>query len=196
MITENNIGKKTPYTYKEIIEIEYPDVWELARGCLTILENWQNMLVELLPLNKRLIPDYLKLRSIFGLSHFIWDKVNLYCHELAYCANNQNQTGIGEAQEKLYGIFDAFAKIDIFDIIEDKKTGFKKLEQVVGGFGDGTDFPVFDCWSFLDIVGTVRNNGWGDVGLCTAANHDTIPSGKDLIGFMESDEDNRMIRIY
>ena len=196
MITENNIGKKTPYTYKEIIEIEYPDVWELAHGCLTILKNWQNMLLEMLPLYRRLIPDYLKLRSIYGLSHLIWDKVNLYCHELAYSANNQNKTDISDAQKKLYGIFDAFAVIDIFDIIEDRKTGFKKLEQVVGGFGNGPDFPVLACWSFLDIVATVNNNGWDDVGLCAAVNHDTIPSGKDLPGFMESDEDNKMIRIY
>ena len=196
MHTVNDLGKKKPYTYKGIIEINYPDIWELAHKCLAVLENWQNMLVELLPDHKGLVPDYLKLRSLYALADYTWERINLYCHQMAYSANNQDQSGIDENRESLYGLFDAFANVDIIDIIEDGETGFQKLEQAVSGFGNGTDFYVLAGYRFSDIVGIVKNQGWNNDGLCTTVKEDTIPSGTNLGGFMDSEEDNKMIRIY
>ena len=196
MITVNDIDEKKPYTYKDIIEIEYPNIWELAHDCMKVLEQCQNMLVELLPIHKGLVPDYLKLRSLYALTGFIWERVNLYCHQMAYSDNNHDQSGIEENREKLSGVFDAFAGVDIIDIVEDGKTGFQKLEQAISGFGAGTDFYVLAGYRFSDIVGIVKYQGWNSDGLCTTVKEDTIPSGTNLGGFMDSEEDNKMIRIY
>lgn len=52
MLTINDLGKRLPYTYKEIVEIDYPEIWDLAQRCLQIAEAWQEMTVELMPLFK------------------------------------------------------------------------------------------------------------------------------------------------
>ena len=196
MITQDNIGKKRPYTYKEIIEIHYPEIWETAHECLKRLEVWQNLLLALLPDYKVLVPDYLKLRSIYGLAGFIWDNVNLLCHQLASGYDGQDQVDKVDVQKKLIGLFNAFGQVDIFDIIKDSKTGFQKLEQTVSGFGNGTDFPVLTSLSFQDIVGIVKNHGWNDDGLCKAVKDDATPSETNLGGFMDSEEDNETTIMY
>lgn len=193
MLTVNDFGKKKPYTYKETIEIHYPEIWETAHECLKRLEIWQNMLVELLPDYKRRVPDNLKLRSLYGLASFIWEKVNLYCHQLASGTDNQGQVDKDAVLEKLIGLFEAFDQVDIFDIVKDSATGFQKLEQAFKGFGD---YPVLAGYMFSDILGIVNTQGWNNDGLCTAVKEDTTPSETNLGGFMDSEEDNRMVIIY
>ena len=34
MLTINDLGKRRPYTFKEIVEIDYPEIWDLAQRTL------------------------------------------------------------------------------------------------------------------------------------------------------------------
>ena len=207
MLTINDLGKRLPYTYKEIVEIDYPEIWDLAQRCLQIAEAWQEMTVELMPLFKKrsMLLNYLKVRSLYGLAHYIVKQVNRFCHELASCENEQDQDGVDNAKIALADLFEAFGKVDALDIAKDSVEGFRKLEQAIEGFGERTDFHVMDCyskegchstWSFLDIAGTLKNGESSYDSLWEAVNNSPDPTKPNISGLMESEEDNKMIRIY
>jgi hypothetical protein len=95
--------------------------------------------------------------------------------------------------------------VDALDIAQDNTEGFRKLEQDVEGFGERTDFHVMDCyskegrhstWSFLDIAGTLTNGESSYDSLWEAVNNSPDPTKPNISGLMESEEDNKMIRIY
>lgn len=141
MLTIYDLGKRRPYTYKEIVEIDYPEIWDLAQSCLQITKAWQEMTVDLMPLFKKrsTLLNYLKVRSLYSFASYIAEQVNHLCHQLAFCANEQDQEGVDHAKIALVDLFDAFGKLDAFDIALDNIDGFLKLEQDVEGFGERTD---------------------------------------------------------
>lgn len=207
MLTIDNLGKRLPYTYKEIVELDYPEIWDLAQRCLQIAEVWQEMTVDMMPLFKKrsTLLNYLKMRSLYGFAYYIWNQVNSLCHELAYCKNNVDMEGVDDAKIALADLFEAFGKVDVIDIAQDNNEGFHKLEQAVEGFGERTDFHVMDCysqeglhttWSFLDIVGTLKNDESSNDNLWEAVNNSPDPTEPNIGGLMKSEADNKMIRIY
>lgn len=196
-----------PYTYKEIVEIDYPEIWDLAKGCLQIAEAWQEMTVDLMPLYKKrsTLLNYLKVRSIYGLARYVADQENRLCHQLAFCDNDQDHDGVDHAKIALADLFEAFGQVDAFDIVQDNKEGFHKLEQAVEGFGERTDFHVMDCyskedrhstWSFRDITGNLKHGESSRDTLWEAANNSPDPTKPNIDGLMESEEDNKLIRMY
>ena len=195
MITD---GKKMPYTYKEIVEINYPEIWDLAQRCLKISEVWQEMSVELMQTLKRrsLLLDYLKVRSLYGYADYIGKQVNLLCHELASCENKQDHDGVNNAKIKLAELFENFGKVDALDIAQDNTDGFRKLEQAIEGFGKKADFPVMPNWSFQDIVGALKNGDSYYDSLWETASNSPDPTQPDIDGLMESEEDNKPVRMY
>ena len=205
-------GKRLPYTYKEIVESCHPEFWNAATECINRVNGWQQMIVELLPKWKTIIHNYskqrnsenaqiallnyLKLRSIYGFAHLIWKQVNHTCHDLGVSSNNSDQDDIDQAQTKLISLFESFENVDVFDISQDETAGFEKLEQAVAGFGTRTDFQVMYSLWFLDIVGTIKNgNPWPDHFWELVLN-DSIPTAPNVGGLMESEEDNKIVRIY
>ena len=207
MLTIDDLGKRLPYTYKEIIEIDYPEIWDLAQRCLQITEAWQEMTVELMPLFKKrsMLLNFLKVRSLYGFAHHIGKQVNRFCHELASCDNGQDQDGVDNAKIALADLFEAFGKVDALDIAQDNTEGFRKLGQAIEGFGERTDFHVMDCyskegrhsiWSFLDIAGTLKNGESSYDSLWEEANNSPDPTKPDIGGLMESEEDNNLVRMY
>ena len=207
MLTINDLGKRLPYTYKEIVEIDYPEIWDLSKRTLQIAEAWQEMTVELMPLFKKrsALLNYLKVRSLYGLAYYIVNQVNRLCHELASCDNEQDQDGVDNARIELADLFEAFGKVDVIDIAQDNIEGFHKLEQAVEGFGERTDFHVMDCyskegrhstWSFLDIAGTLKNGESSYDSLWEEANNSPDPTKPDIDGLMESEEDKKLVRMY
>ena len=207
MLTIDDLGKRLPYTYKEIVEIDHPEIWDLAQRCLQITEAWQEMTVELMPLFKKrtMLLNYLKVRSLYGFAHYIGKQVNRLCHELASCDNEQDQDGVDNAKIALADLFEAFGKVDALDIAKDSVEGFRKLEQAIEGFGERTDFHVMDCyskegrhstWSFLDITGTLKKGESSYDSLWEAAINSPDPTKPDIDGLMESEEDNKLVRMY
>ena len=207
MLTINDRGKRRPYTYKEIVELNYPEIWDLAQRTLQIAEAWQEMTVEMMPIFKKrsTLLNYLKVRSLYSLAYYIADEVNRLCHQLALCDYEQDRDGVDNANIALADLFEAFGKVDVIDIVQDNTEGFHKLEQVVEGFGERTDFHVMDCysnegrhstWSFLDIVGTLKNGNSSYDSLWEAANNSSDPTKPNIAGLMTSEEDDKLIRMY
>ena len=221
MLTIDNLGKRLPYTYKEIVELDYPEIWDLAQSCTQMLHGWQEMLVELMLVFHEHIPadveartsenaqitflNYLKLRSLYGLAYEIWKQVNHWCHELGFSGNVRDKEGVDKAKIALADLFEAFARVDVIDIAQDATKGFQKLEQTVDAFGTFRDFHVLPGyhngvqrgnWSFRDIAGNIASHGFQDDALWESALHDIVPATPNIGGLMESEEDNKLVRMY
>lgn len=220
MLTIDDLGKRKPYTYKEIVEIDYPDYWKAANESVWRADAIQKMMGKVLPIfhdhlpadtekwgsekAKNILLNYLKLRTLYGFGHYIWEKANRLCHELAKSSNDGDYDGAEKAKTGLKALFETINKVDVADIVQDQETGFEKLKQALGR----TDFHVmrgldsegqYANWSFDDIVGTLENcekaiesykNLW------TVALNSAVPTEPDIAGLMESDEDNKTVRMY
>ena len=239
MLTINDLGKRKPYTYKEIVEIDYPDYWKAANDSVLRADAIQEMMGKALPIfhdhlpvdtekwglekAKNLLVNYLKLRSLYGFGHFIWKKANLLCHELAKSSNDGDYDGVEKAKTDLIALFETIDKVDVLDIVQDQETGFEKLKQALGDtyihvMAGRTSDGRSSKWSFDDIVGTLEyyetasiaidpmplltiprrddmaieayNNLW------VVALNSAVPTEPDIAGLMESDEDNKTVRMY
>lgn len=213
--------KKLPYTLKEIVEFDYPKIWDLAQNCTQMLHGWQEMLVEPMQVFHENLPadveartsentqitflNYLKLRSLYGLAYEIWEQVNHWCHKLGVSGNELDEEGVNKAKAVLTDLFKAFGKVDAVDIAHDNVNGFQKLEQAVDGFGTFHEFIVMPIyhndvqrgnWGFRDIIGNIAAHGLQNDALWESALRDTVPTAPNIGGLMESEEDNKLIRMY
>ncbi len=216
MLTINDHGKRLPYTYKEIVEIDYPDFWNAANESIRRAYAVQEMMLEMLPVfhdhlsgdtekwqsEKAIntLVNYLKLRSLYGFGHYIWEEANQWCHELGKSGNDVDYDGIEKAKTDLIALFETINKVDVIDIVQDMDTGFQKLEKALGS----TDFHVMkglnsegllSSWSFRDILGTLEGVGPTD-NLWAVALNSAFPTEPNIGGLMESEEDNKLVRLY
>lgn len=210
-----------PRTYKEIVKYYHSEIWNPAKECISELEKWQKLLIELMPSVKTILPtdagertsekaqivllNYLKLRSLYGLAHEIGEQVNHWCHELGVSGNVQDEEDINKAKAVLTDLFEAFGKVDAVDIAHDNLNGFQKLEQAVDSFVAFHDFLVMRSyhdgvqwgnWTFHDITGNIGVYGLQSDALWESVLHDTVPTDLNVSGLMESEEDNKVVRLY
>ena len=239
MLTINDHGKRLPYTYKEIVEIDYPDFWNAANESIRRAYAVQEMMLEMLPVFHDHLPgdtekwqsekaintlvNYLKLRSLYGFGHYIWEKANRLCHELAKSSNDGDYIGVEKAKTDLRALFETINKVDVLDIVQDQETGFEKLKQALGDTyihvmaGRSSDGRS-STWSFRDIVGTLEYYETASIAidpmplptishrddmaieaynnLWVVALNSAVPTEPDIAGLMESDEDNNTVRMY
>jgi hypothetical protein len=239
MLTINGLGKRKPYTYKEIVEIDYPDYWKAANESVLRADAIQEMMGKVLPIfhdhlpadtekwksekAKNLLVNYLKLRTLYGFGHYIWETANRLCHELGKSSNDGDYIGVEKAKTGLKALFETINKVDVADIVQDQETGFEKLKQALGDTyihvmaGRSSDGRS-STWSFRDIVGTLEyyetasiaidpmplptiprrddmaieayNNLW------VVALNSAVPTEPDIAGLMESEEDDKTVRMY
>ena len=239
MLTINDLGKRKPYTYKEIVEIDYPDYWRAANESVWRADAIQEMMGKVLPIfhdhlpadtemwglekAKSLLVNYLKLRSLYGFGHYIWETANRLCHNLGKSSNDGDYIGVEKAKTDLGALFETINKVDVADIVQDQETGFEKLKKAIcdiyihvmaGRSSDGRS----STWSFRDIVGTLEYyetasiaidpmplptiSRWDDMAieaynnLWVVALNSAVPTEPDIAGLMESDEDNKTVRMY
>lgn len=117
MLTINDLNKRLPYTYKEIVEIGYSDYWKAVNDSVLRADAIQEMMGKALhifhdhlPVDtekwglekaKNLLLNYLKLRSLYGFGHYIWEKANRLCHELGKSSNDGDYDGVEKAKTDL-----------------------------------------------------------------------------------------------
>ena len=216
MLTIDDLGKRKPYTYKEIVEIDSPDYWKAANESVWRADAIQEMMGKMLPIfhdhlpadtekwgsekAKDLLVNYLKLRSLYGFGNYIWETANRLCHNLGKSCNDGDYDGIEKAKTDLKALFETINKVDVLDIVQDQETGFEKLKQAFGNtyfhvMAGRTSDGGFSKWSFGDIVGTLENVGPTD-NLWAVALNSAFPTEPNIGGLMKSEEDNELVRMY
>ena len=207
-----NKNTKPAYTYRDIMELEFQQLWEGAQKYMEHLTQVQTKVVEMLPKYKSLLPDefaklqgkeaqmnlldYIRLKSIYTFADEAFNVLDKLCHDLVVAENAQDQEGIESNSLKI----ETLCKIQLDDFITDEVTGFQRLNekwQELRGESIIIDWIVFNnkgyTWSFGDFVGTIKSQGLCHEGLWQEAINDSLPERVSIGTLLDSDE---MIRIY
>ena len=207
------IGRKSgPYTLKEIFQTELRDLWNEADRCIGILKGWQEMAMKRLPKFKKKLPDnfeklqrstsqisllnYIKLRSIYGMSEKLWETIDYLCHQIAENHNGGNKDNVDDLKHQLDELLKRIEDIPVVNIIEDNSCGFFRLYQTILSLNLRSDFSVFKTWSYYDITGTIHSHGLQYEYLVKDSFESQDPTAPSITGLMEKPEDNELVRLY
>ena len=217
MIVCSIIGRKSgPYTLKEIFQTELRDLWNEADRCIGVLKGWQEMAMKRLPKFKKKLPDnfeklqrstsqisllnYIKLRSIYGMSEKLWEIIDDLCHQIAVSHNRADKDNVDNLKPQLEKILERIDDIPVVDLVKDNSCGFFRLYQTIETFNPRLDFSVFKTrqgiWSYYDISGTIHGHGLQYESLVKDAFESQDPTASSITGLMEKPEDNKMVRVY
>ena len=212
MALKINRNTNASYTYRDMRENKFQQLWEGAQKYMEHLTQVQTKVVEMLPKYKSLLPDefaklqgkeaqmnlldYIRLKSIYTFADEAFNVLDKLCHDLVVAENAQDQEGIESNSFKI----EALCKIPLDDLISDEVTGFQRLctkwqdlrkESII------TDWIVFNnkgrTWSFGDIVGTINSYALFNESLWRDATQNKDPEAVSVGKLLNSDE---MIRIY
>lgn len=215
--TTEKENKKHPYTLKDILEIDFKEIWKDANARNTDLKILQEKIVSDFSTNnyetilsqcdrnsrngQLILLNYVKLHSIYVLAAKLSECLDNECRSLANAAYKCDEDEQKEAMKRLSNIIKKLGDniSEIEGIVDDKTSGFSRLTSLLSTeFFDGS-LPfkdivyIFGYWSFKDIAGSINpidENLWNDAIL----NQNLIaPNIKDL---MSTPEDNQMIRMY
>lgn len=179
--------KKTshPYTLRELLECDYPELLEAAESMCVVLTELQNAIVELLPLSKRLLPfdikqlahvekqanlmTYIYYHSLFAFADEVYTILNKQCTALAEALNSNDKTAEDAAADELKQTLQSLGRIPFDTLLNHGAVGLLRLEHFKDYLQGRLDFsviPVFDQtskihahWSFCDIIGSIAMNG-------------------------------------
>ena len=212
----NAFNGRGPHTLKEILQRELPNLWNEADNNIRILKEWQKLVVRRLPKFKKKLPDdfeklkrstsqisllnYIKLRSIYGMSEKLWETIDYLCHQIAENHNGGNKDNVDDLKHQLDELVKRIEDISVVNIIEDNSCGFFRLYQTIESFNPRLDFPVFKTrkgiWSYYDITGTIHSHGLQYEYLVKDSFESQDPTTPSITGLMEKPEDNELVRLY
>ena len=208
-----------PYTLRELLECDYPELLEAAESMCVVLAELQNAIVELLPLSKRLLPfdikqlahvekqanlmTYIYYHSLFAFADKVYTILKERCTALAEALNSNDKTAEDAAADELKQTLQSLGRIPFDTLLNHGAVGLLRLEVLKDYLQERLDFiviPVFDHtgkihahWSFRDITGTIVSQGLDYEGLLKDFINAPLPNAP-TIGKVIDDE--TMQRIY
>lgn len=168
----NNPNKRPPYTKREILQKEYPDFWCGANELVRILRELQNLIVELLPQYKKVLPitfekledenhqiiclNYIKYRILYAFAEAVWKKTEQHCTDIATKPNDNDP-----AKAALIHSFEVFDAYPLEDIVGTDKTGYETMNEMIEKFEPHFVFKVLSIgsWDYHDITGVIQSYG-------------------------------------
>ena len=208
----NAFNGRGPHTLREILQRELPDLWNEADNNIRILNEWQKLVVKRLPKFKKKLPDdfeklkrstsqisllnYIKLRSIYGMSEKLWETIDYLCHQIAENHNGGNKDNVDDLKHQLDELLKRIEDIPVVNIIEDNSCGFFRLYQTILSLNLRSDFSVFKTWSYYDITGNIHSHGLKYESLGKDSFESQDPTTPSITGLMEKPEDNELVRLY
>ena len=211
--------KKPTYTYKEILEDRYPELFEQAEEQRNCLAELQSKVIALLPNVKIIIPNrrYLQvgihsveaqtcaqekivLHSLYNFADKAYIQIKNMCEVLAEAINSNNciaeedaHVNLEDALDKLTVLYHQFggALLENLGVV-----GLLRLQRIADYMG--TKYNLYDwsavgSWTFRDVVGTVTGHGYFGSDLLFAALAEPIPTA---VTIGEVAENSTMLRIY
>lgn len=199
-----NPNKRPAYTKREILQKEYPDFWGGANELVRILRELQNLLVELLPKYKQVLPktfekledknyqniclNYIKYRILYAFAEEVWKETEQQCSNIAMHPNANNS-----AKDALIHSFEVFNNYSLIDIVDDEEKGFDLMREMINTYEPHIDFNVLCGWRYSDIIGIIQSKGLSDKQLWQDMLEDPDPKEASIGELLD---DDKMIRIY
>ena len=167
------------YTHAEILEYDYPELWDKAQELVVRLTTLQESIISILPKLHQQLPtniqelqtseaqinlqSYILARSLYAFAERVFKLLDEQCTELAKALNTHDRYAEDDALAEVKRTLEILANAPLEEIASDSVTGLLRLSSVTCEFEHRLDFPVFHMekadWTFHDIMGTIASSG-------------------------------------
>jgi hypothetical protein len=167
------------YTHAEILECDYPELWDKAQELVVRLTTLQENIIPTLPKLHQQLPTniqklqtseaqinlqtYILARSLYAFAERVFTLLDEQCTELAKALNVEDSDAEEDALAKVKRTLEILASAPLEEISSDSVTGLLRLSSVTCEFEHRLDFSVFHMekadWTFHDIMGTIASLG-------------------------------------
>ena len=201
-----NISKTShPYTLRELLECDYPELLEAAESMCVVLTELQNAIVEQLPLSKRLLPfdikqlahvekqanlmTYIYYHSLFAFADEVYTILNKQCTALAEALNSNDKTAEDAAADELEQTLQSLGRIPFDTLLNHGAVGLLRLDHFKDYLRGRLILSVIPIggWTFDDIIGLIVMNGLDHEGLLKDFINTPLPNAS-TIGKVVDDE--------
>ena len=205
----NNPNKRPPYTKREILQKEYPDFWAGANELVRILKELQNLIVELLPQYKKVLPitfenledknyqiiclNYIKCRILYAFAEAVWKRTEQHCIDIAKKSNDYDS-----AKAALIHSFEVFAEYPLIDIVGNEEAGYNTMNEMIEKYEPNIYFKVLSIgsWEYNDIKGVIQGYGLKSKQFEQLLNDAMTDQNPTKASFGELLDDNEPQRLY
>lgn len=201
------------YTHAEILEDDYPELWDKAQELVVRLTTLQEKIIPTLPKLHQLLPTniqqlqtpeaqmnlqtYILARSLYAFAERVFTLLDEQCTELAQALNEKDSDAEKDALAKLERTLEILANAPLEDIASNPQTGLQRLSDVTYVFERRMVFPVFHMekagWNFHDIMGTIASLGLCYEDLLQVAINCALPTCVSVGKLLD---DDTMQRVY
>lgn len=167
------------YTHAEILEDDYPELWDKAQELVVRLTALQEKIIPTLPKLHNQLPaniqelqtpeaqinlqTYILARSLYAFAEKVFMLLDKQCTELAKALNEKDSDAEDDALAEVERTLEILSNAPLEEIVSDSVTGLLRLSSVTYKFEHRLDFPVFHMekadWTFHDIMGTIASLG-------------------------------------
>lgn len=197
------------YTHAEILECDYPELWDKAQELVVRLTALQENLIPALPKLHQLLPTniqelqtpesqinlqtYILARSLYAFAEKVFTLLDEQCTELAKALNTSDRYAEDDALAEVKRTLEILANAPLEDITSNPQTGLQRLSDVTYEFEHRMDFMVFYRASFHDIMGIIAHSGLCYEALLQEAINDALPIQISVGKLLD---DDTMQRVY
>lgn len=201
------------YTHAEILEYDYPELWDKAQELVVRLTTLQEKIIPTLPKLHQLLPtniqelqtpeaqinlqSYILARSLYAFAEKVFMLLDKQCTELAKALNTSDRYAEEDALAEVERTLEILANARLEEIASDSVAGLLQLSSVTCEFEHRLDFSVFHMekadWTFHDIMGTIANLGLCRENLLQDAINCTLPT---CVSVGKLFDDDTMRRVY
>ncbi len=201
------------YTHAEILEDDYPEIWDKAQELVGSLTALQEKIIPTLPKLHQQLPTniqqlqppeaqinlqtYILARSLYSFAERVFKLLDEQCTELAKALNTHDRYAEDDALAEVKRTLEILANAPLEEIVSDSVAGLLRLSSVTYEFEHRLYFPVFHMekaeWSFHDIMGTIANLGLCRKDLLQDAINCALPTCVSVGKLLD---DDTMQRVY
>ena len=162
------------YTHAEILECDYPELWDKAQELLVRLTTLQESIIPILPKLHQQLPTniqqlqtpeaqinlqtYILARSLYSFAERVFKLLDEQCTELAKALNTHDRYAEDDALAEVKRTLEILANAPLEEIASDSVTGLLRLSSVIDRFKYTLGVSV-GKWEFHDIMGIIAHYG-------------------------------------
>jgi hypothetical protein len=197
------------YTHAEILECDYPELWDKAQELVVRLTALQEKIIPTLPKLHQQLPTniqqlqtpeaqinlqtYILARSLYAFAGKVFTLLDKQCTELAQALNEKDSDSEKDALAKVERTLEILVNAPLEDIASNPQTGLQRLSDVTYVFEHRLDFMVFYRASFHDIMWNFAKFGLCYEALLQEAINDALPIQISVGKLLD---DDTMRRVY
>lgn len=196
------------YTHAEILECDYPELWDKAQELVVRLTTLQENIIPILPKLHQLLStniqqlqtpeaqinlqSYILARSLYSFAERVFKLLDEQCTELAKALNTHDRYAEDDALAEVKRTLEILANAPLEEIVFDSVTGLLRLSSVIDRFKYTLGVSV-GKWEFHDIMGGIAHYGLCREDLLQEATNDALPIQVSVGKLLD---DDTMQRVY